>query len=46
MKYLGKGIAVLGIWAAVAIIGGKDPKAGVVLSFFATIATVVVCAPK
>jgi hypothetical protein len=40
---IARGIAVLGIWGAVAVIGWHDPTSGVVAALFAMFATEVVC---
>jgi hypothetical protein len=36
---IGRGIAILGIWGAVAVIGWHDPESGVVAAIFGMVAT-------
>lgn len=36
---LGRGLAILGIWLAVAVLGWRDPMSGIVVGLFAVIAT-------
>jgi len=43
---IGSGIAVVGIWLGVGIISNRDPARGMFAAFFATFATMMVCAPK
>lgn len=41
---IGSGIAVVGIWLAVAVIGHANPGAGCLVGIFAAMATAAVCA--
>lgn len=40
MRDLGKGLAVVGIWGAVAVSAIHDPTAGTVVALFAMFATI------
>lgn len=43
---IGSGIAIAGIWVAVAVVGYKNPAAGILVALFAVLGTLAVVGAK